>query len=128
MDQCNAIHNPLVPGFTMMKDEGDIKVDSTLFMERATKLHLKAAKIVLRYLKNTVSFGLFYKNGGNEELVGYTYSDYTGDQDDMKSTSGYVFMLSSRAISWSSKKQLVVTSSTTKAEFIAASLSTCQAV
>lgn len=155
MSQCNAVHNPIVPGVKIMKDEGGVEVDSTLykrivgslmyltatrpdmmyvislisrFMERPTELHLNAAKRVLRYLKGTVSFGLFYRKGGKEELIGYTDSDYAGDQDDRKSTSGYVFMLSSGAVSWSSKKQPVVTLSTTEAEFIAAASSACQAV
>ncbi|XP_070669153.1 secreted RxLR effector protein 161-like [Malus domestica] len=89
-------------------------------MERPTELHLKATKRVLRYLKGTVNFGLFYKKGGREELLEYNDSDYAGDLDDRKRTSGYVFMLSLRAISWSSKKQPVVTLSTTEAEFVAA--------
>lgn len=155
MNQCNTVHNPIVPGFKMMKDEGGVEIDSTLykrivgslmyltatrpdmmyvislisrFMERPTELHFKAAKRVLRYLKGMVSFGLFYRKGGKEELIGYTDSDYVGDQDDRKSTFGFVFMLSSGAVSWSSKKQPVVTLSTTEAEFIAAASSACQAV
>lgn len=46
----------------------------------------------------------------------------------MKSTSGHVFMLSSEAISWSSKKQQVVSLSTTEAEFIAPAPCACLAV
>ena len=155
MSQCNAVHNPVVPGFKIMKDEGGVEVDSTMFkrivgslmyltatrpdmmyvvslisrfMERPTELHFNAAKRVLRYLKGTMSFGLFYRKGEKQELIGYTDSDYAGDQDDRKNTSGYVFMLSSGAVSWSSKKQPVVTLSTTEAEFIAAASSACQAV
>ncbi|KAJ8622249.1 hypothetical protein MRB53_030778 [Persea americana] len=51
-----------------------------------------------------------------------------GDQDDRKSTSGYVFLLSSGAISWSSKKQPIVTLSTIEAEFVAAASCACQVV
>ena len=97
-------------------------------MERPTELHLNIAKIVLRYLKGNVSFGLFYRNGGKEELIRYTDNDYARDQDVRKSTSRYVFMLSSGAVSWSLKKQHVVTLSTTKAEFIVAISCTCQAI
>lgn len=155
MNQCNTVHNPIVSGFKMTKDEGRIEIDSTLykrivgslmyltamrpdmmyvislisrFMERPTELYFKAAKRVLRYLKGIVSFGLLYRKRGKEELIGYTDNDYAGDQDDRKSTSGYFFILSSGAVSWSSKKQPVVTLSTTKAEFIAAASSACQAV
>ncbi|KAE8671162.1 hypothetical protein F3Y22_tig00111990pilonHSYRG00084 [Hibiscus syriacus] len=44
----------------------------------------------------------------NKELMAYTDSDYAGDTDDRKSSSGYVFKLSSGAVAWSSKKQPVV--------------------
>lgn len=155
MDECNSVHNPIVPGVKLVKDEDGVKVDSTFYkqivgslmyltatrpdivlvvslisryMECPTELHLQAAKRVLRYLKGTIELGLFYKKGGNKDLIAYTDSDYAGDRDDRKSTSGYLFMLSSGAVSWSSKKQRVVTLSTTEAEFIAAASCTCQAV
>ena len=155
MNQCNPVHNPIVPGFKLTRDENGVRIDGTFYkqivgslmyltatrpdlmfvvslisryMERPTETHLQTAKRVLRYVKGTVSFGLFYKKGGNEELVGYTDSDYVGDQNDRKSTSGYVFILSSSVVSWSSKKQPIVTLSTTEAEFIAAASSACQAV
>jgi hypothetical protein len=41
-------------------------------------------------------------------------SDYAGNLDDRKSTSGYVFMPSGGAVSWFSKKQPIVTLSTTE--------------
>jgi hypothetical protein len=71
-------------------------------MGKPTELHLQAVKRALRYLKGTINFGIFYKKGGSESLVGYADSDY--DLEDQKSTSGYVFMLGSRAVAWSSKK------------------------
>jgi hypothetical protein len=42
-------------------------------------------------MKSTISFEIFYKNKGSEELIGYIDNDYVGDQDDIKNTSGYVF-------------------------------------
>nr|DAD19456.1 TPA_asm: hypothetical protein HUJ06_020919 [Nelumbo nucifera] len=98
------------------------------FMERPTELHQQAVKRVLRYLKGTTELGIFYKRGGEEKLVAYSDSDYAGDVEDRKSTSGYVFLLSSGAVAWSSKKQPVVTLSTTKAEFIAVASCACQSV
>jgi len=91
-------------------------------------LHLQAAKRVLRYLKRTVDYGIFYKKNGNKQLVAFIDSDYAGDIEDKKSTTGYVFMMSGGAVSWSSKKQPIVTLSTTEAEFVAAAACACQAV
>ena len=62
------------------------------YMENPTELHLQAAKRVLRYLKGTTGFGIFYKKGGDDELVAYTDSDYAGDLEDRESTSGCVFI------------------------------------
>jgi hypothetical protein len=98
------------------------------FMANPTEIHLQAAKRVFRYLKGTVNLGIFYQKEGNRELLAYTDSDYAGDVDDRKSTSGYVFLLSEGAVSWSSKKQPVVTLSTTEAEFVAATSCACQGV
>ena len=48
--------------------------------------------------------------------------------EDSKSTSGYVFMMSGGAVAWSSRKQPIVTLSTTEAEFVAGSACACQVV
>lgn len=48
--------------------------------------------------------------------------------DDRKSTSGYVFQLGTKAISWSSKKQATVALSSTEAEYVAATSAACEAV
>ncbi|RVX17651.1 Retrovirus-related Pol polyprotein from transposon TNT 1-94 [Vitis vinifera] len=98
MEKSNSVKNPIVPGDRLTKNEGGVKVDATKFMASPTEMHLQAAKRVLR------------------------------DVDDRKSTSGYVFLLSEGAVAWSSKKQPVVTLSTTEAEFVAAASCACQGV
>eukprot|EP00253_Pinus_taeda_P009234 PITA_09234 len=55
-------------------------------------------------------------------------SDWTGSVDDRKITSGYVFHMGSRAISWASKKQPVVSLSTAKAEYVVVTVAACQTV
>jgi hypothetical protein len=84
----------------------------------------------LRYVKGTVDLGICYKWGAatDEMLEAFSDSDYAGDQDDRRSTSGYVFMFSGGAVAWSSKKQPVVSLSTTEAEFISAAHCACQVV
>ena len=75
-----------------------------------------------------MNFGLFYKKGERSDLIGFTDSYYAGDQDDRRSTSSYVFMVCSGAISWSSKKQPIVTLSTTKTGFVSATSCAYQAI
>ncbi|KAM1072945.1 hypothetical protein ACFX2B_017883 [Malus domestica] len=154
MGNCNPVHNPIVPGTKLTKDLTGERVDNTYykqivgslmylaatrpdtmfvvslisrFMEGPTEMHLAAAKRVLRYVKGTIGLGVLYRKGEHAELRGYTDSDYAGDLDDRKSTSGYLFMLGSGVVCWSSKKQPVVTLSTTETEFIATASSACQA-
>ena len=71
------------------------------FMEAPTSTHLKVAKRILSYLKSTIDLGLFYSSSDDFNLVGYCDSDYAGDVDDRKSTSGFVFFLGDCVISWS---------------------------
>ncbi|XP_045797951.1 secreted RxLR effector protein 161-like [Trifolium pratense] len=99
------------------------------FMERPTEIHIAVVKRIMRYVKGTVGYGLLYKKTNIEmQLNGWTNSDYAGDLDDRKSTSGYVFMLGEGAISWSSKKQPIATLSTTEVEFIVAVSCSCQCI
>ncbi|KAK2414991.1 hypothetical protein QL285_037518 [Trifolium repens] len=96
------------------------------FMEKPTESHLIAAKRILRYVKGTANLGTLYQRGVKQALQGWTDSDYAGDIEDRKSTSGYVYTYGSSAISWSSKKQPIVTLSTTEAEFVVAASCACQ--
>ena len=98
------------------------------YMGKPTEMHMAAAKRILRYLKGSWNFGILYKWGWFDELEAFTDSDYAGDVDDRKSTSGYVFLLNSGAVSWASKKQPIVTLSTTEAEFVAAAGCASQAM
>lgn len=60
--------------------------------------------------------------------MAYCDNDYAGDLEDRKSTTGFIFMLSSRAVSWCSKKQPIVTLSTREVEFVAAAYCVCQGI
>ena len=52
-------------------------------------------------------------------IEGFCDSDWAGDKDDSKSTSGYLFTLSGAAICWKSRKQNLIALSSTEAEYIA---------
>jgi len=61
-----------------------------------------------------------YTRTDDYRLVGYSNSDWCGDVDDQKRTSGYVFFMGSTTFTWLSKKQSIVTLSTCEAEYVAA--------
>ncbi|XP_057949871.1 secreted RxLR effector protein 161-like [Malania oleifera] len=155
MKDCNLVNTPSEFGLKLNKDDGGKKVNSTLYkqnvgslmyliatrrdimhvvsvisryMKCPTEIHLLVAKKILRYLQGTKEFGLFFKKGEKSYLFGFTDSDYAGYCDDHKSTSEYVFMLGTRVISWSSKKQPIVTLSTPEAEFVATTTCVCQVI
>ena len=90
--------------------------------------HLRAAKRVVRYLKGTMQLGLVYSqqpDGSSASdpspygLVGYGDSNFAGDPEDKKSVMGLCFFLNEAVVSWCSKKQKTVSTSTTKVEYIA---------
>ena len=56
--------------------------------------------------------------GSDLDLIGFTDSDWIGDNTYQKSTSGYAFMLAEGPISWSSKKQSAIALSSIEAEYI----------
>jgi hypothetical protein len=92
--------------------------------------HWKAAVRVLRYLKGTRIHGICFggKDSNNHVLVGYSDADYAGDPDTRRSTSGYVFILNGGAVTWSSRRQPIVSLSTMPSEYIAASEAIREAV
>ncbi|XP_016579224.2 secreted RxLR effector protein 161-like [Capsicum annuum] len=98
------------------------------FMHNPSKLHLGAVKRILRYIVGTLDHGIWYSKVTSFTLTGFTDSDYAGNIDDRKSTSGFLFNLGSGAISWSSKKQEVVALSTSESEYIALASAACQEV
>ncbi|XP_070032592.1 secreted RxLR effector protein 161-like [Nicotiana tomentosiformis] len=84
-----------------------------------TLAHWQAVKRIMRYLKVIDDYAICYQGGKDLRLVGYGDADHEGDLDERKSTSGYVFLLSDGAISWSSKKQSCVSLSTMESEYVA---------
>ena len=71
------------------------------FMSNPSKRHWEAMKWSLRYLKDTASHGIMLGHQqGDPSVVGYMDSDYAGDLDDKRFTTGYVFTLARRPICW----------------------------
>jgi hypothetical protein len=94
--------------------------------------HWKAVKRVMRYLRGTVHYGITYRglDSSMEEptLHGYCDSNYAEDLNDRRSVTGYAFLLSGAAVSWQAKKQPSVATSTTEAEYMAASEAAKEAI
>lgn len=155
MGTSNGVRIPIAPGVKLSKKGGGAALDTTLYkqmigslmyltvtrpdlsfvvglasryMEAPTEAHFQVVKRVLRYVKDTVELGILYKREGKSSLQAYTDSDYAGDLDDRKSTSGFVFLIAGGAVSWCSKKQPIVALSTTEAEYIAAVSCATQAI
>nr|GEY71166.1 putative ribonuclease H-like domain-containing protein [Tanacetum cinerariifolium] len=82
--------------------------------------HLHAVKRILRYLKGHPKVGLWYPKESPFDLVAYSDSDYYGATQDCKSTTRGCHFLGRRLISWQCKKQTIVATSTTEAEYVAA--------
>ncbi|GJZ28634.1 putative ribonuclease H-like domain-containing protein [Tanacetum coccineum] len=82
--------------------------------------HLSAVKRIFRYLKGKPKLGLWYPRESSFDLESYSDSDYAGANLDRKSTTGGCQFLGRRLITWQCKKQTIVATSTTEAEYVAA--------
>ena len=98
------------------------------FMQSPTCVHLNVGRKVLQYLKGTINHGLFYDKVNDLTISAFSDADWTGSMNDRRSTSGYVFLLGTTTISWSSKKQPTVALSSTEAEYRAMTNATCEAM
>ena len=98
------------------------------FTSKPFSNHMAAAKRVLRYIKGTVDYGLVYVSEREPRLTEYYDSDYAGDLDDRKSTSGYIFLLGSKQFAWNCSKQKVIALSSCEVEYISSTSAVCQGV
>jgi len=87
------------------------------FMHRPTKLHRQAVKRILRCLKQTITHGLLLHKNSSTSIQAYSDADWAKCQDDRRSTGAYCVFLGNNLISWSSRKQPIVSRSSTKAEY-----------
>ncbi|GJY21096.1 hypothetical protein Tco_0393662 [Tanacetum coccineum] len=107
----------------LVKDGDADDVDVHLYRSMIESLmYLTTSRRDIIYLKGKPTLGLWYSRDSPFELVAYTDSDYVGTTQDRKSTTGGCQFLGNRLISWQCKKQTVVATSTTEAEYVAASI------
>ncbi|GAQ92986.1 hypothetical protein KFL_012360010 [Klebsormidium nitens] len=84
-----------------------------------TEAHRTAALRVVRYLAGTAEAGITF-GGSGEVLEAFCDADYARDVDTRRSTTGYVFLMYRRAVSWSSRLQPTVAASTVESEYMSA--------
>jgi hypothetical protein len=97
------------------------------FMSKPARHHGHALKFLMRYLRSTVKQKLRYGPGGVDKHLGvYSDADWASDKTDRKSVSGSVTMLYGGPISWSSKKQKSVATSSCESEYMALAACTKQ--
>ncbi|WVZ58807.1 hypothetical protein U9M48_009036 [Paspalum notatum var. saurae] len=144
MTDCNPCSTPVDTQAKLSEDAGALVADPTAYRSLAGALqyltftrpdityavqqvclymldprepHLTALKRLLRYLSDTVDYGLLLHRSTSTELVVYTDADWAGCPDTRRSTSGYAAFLGSNLVSWSSKRQPVVSRSSAEAEY-----------
>ena len=135
MTDCNASKTPMECRLKLNRYGEGLEVESTLFrriigclryltqtrpdliysvsylsrfMSKPYSNHMTTTKRILRYVKGTIDYFLVYKSDKKCELIGYYDSDYAGDLDDRKSTSGLIFFFGSKPRAWNCCKQKVI--------------------
>jgi hypothetical protein len=74
-------------------------------------------KRILRYLRGTPDFDLLLRRLSSSDLVVYIDADWAGCPDTRRSTSDYAVFLGDNLVSWSAKRQTVVSRSSVEAEY-----------
>jgi hypothetical protein len=90
--------------------------------------HWMAVKRIFQYLQGTLQMKLQFGATPSKEVLGYCDVDWAGDLEDRRFTTGFVFMIGGGAISWNSKRQPTIALSTTKAEYMANTQATKEAI
>ena len=79
-------------------------------------------------MKGTINHGLFYDKVNDLTISALSDVDWASSVNDRRSTSGYVFLLVTTTILWSSKKEPIVALSSTEAEYRPMTNATCEAM
>nr|GFB78738.1 hypothetical protein [Tanacetum cinerariifolium] len=110
-------------GIFLLQDKPDIMFTVCAYARHQVtpkQCHLHAVKRIFRYLKGHPKLGLWYPKASPFDLVAFSDSDYGGASQDHKSTTRGSQFLGRRLISWQCKKQTIVATSITEAEYVAA--------
>ncbi|XP_039170468.1 uncharacterized mitochondrial protein AtMg00810-like [Eucalyptus grandis] len=95
-------------------------------MQQPTIADFNNLKRVLRYVKGTISCGIFLHSRSSKQLYGFSDADWAGCTETRRSTTGFCTFLGSNLISWTAKKQPTVSRSSTEAEYRALASATAE--
>ncbi|KAJ9538188.1 hypothetical protein OSB04_030921 [Centaurea solstitialis] len=153
LTSCTPMKTPMAPPLSLDKDSKGKPVDVTLYRGMIGSLlyltasrpdimystclcaryqaepkesHLTVVKRIFRYLKGTPNLGLWYSKDSGFDLTAYSDSDFAGCKIGRKSTTGGCHLLGGKLVSWTSKKQNSVSTSTAEAENVAAGICCAQ--
>lgn len=91
------------------------------YIENYTQENVNDVKHIIKYLNGNRNLGIEYKNDAKPDLIqAYCDSDYAGDIETRRSTTGFVIFFAGGPVSWASRKQPIIALSSTEAEFVAA--------
>ncbi|GJZ64969.1 uncharacterized mitochondrial protein-like protein [Tanacetum coccineum] len=98
------------------------------FVSAPTTVHWAAVLQILRYLRGTQFQTLLFPSTSALDLRAYCDSDWAGDVVSRKSTNGFCIFVGDSLISWKSKKQDVLSKSSTEALYRAMAVTTSEIV
>lgn len=136
MENCKPVITPIEIGTKLSKNDQGSKVDQTLYKKLVRSLmYFTAMRSDIMFVVSLISIFMespksthciLYTSDLDFKLTGYTYSDFAGNIDDKKRTSGYVFRFGLISVSWTSKKKFVLTLSSVEAKYVETIEATCQ--
>eukprot|EP00253_Pinus_taeda_P030753 PITA_30753 len=121
MEKCKLMQTPLADLCFVVNQLSQATV-------QPAKLFWKVAKHVLRYLRDTSQYGLWYRWLEGVKLQGFTDAGWVGSPPNQKSTSRGIFNLGSVTVSWYNRKERSVSLNLVQVEYMAASQAACEAI
>jgi hypothetical protein len=148
MEDSSLVSTPMVVGCKLSKDDISLDVDQRTYRSMIGSLlyitashpdimqvvgmvghyqsapkqsHLVAVKKIFKYLKGTMTYGLWYPRNQNFQLTAYSDVDWANCVDERKTTNGVVFFLGDSLVAWISEKHGYISLSTIEEEYIATS-------
>ncbi|GKA37805.1 ribonuclease H-like domain-containing protein [Tanacetum coccineum] len=113
MDNCNPSRTPIDTESKLGSDGDPV----CLYMHDPRETHFSALKRILRYVRDTLDYGLQLFSSSTTYLVAYSDADWAGCPTTRRSTSGYCVFLGNNLLSWSSKRQPTLSHSSAEVEY-----------